>query len=448
MGTGRTHNPWAVPHPTSCLVLGAGASGLSLSHVPSFAGCDGVLVCDAAEQAGGKIRTLREDGFVVELGPTGWLDHQPEWHTLCAALDLKPIRSGVGDGQRLMFHRGRLVPVPAPGIGLLRAGFLSPLGRLRLLLSPLSRRQLSADESVHAHGVRRFGREFTDTLLDAAAGGIFAGDSKKMSVRASFPQLLKKLPSGPAPGICSFPTGMAELPERAGERLLGRLKLGCRIDRLECSFENRITPKWQAWSVDQLVATTKQVVSTVPAPVLVAMLGDLAPPELLDCVEQTGAADLVVVAGAWPNEQIHHSCQGFGVLTPSNEEAGFLNIQFAHSIFPEHVPPGFKMLKAMLGGAANPQVCELNDQQLTELAFSKISKALGINTAPERTWVHRIPNGVPQYLVGHMNRVDAAQTAVSRQLPGLHLAGESFFGIGLNPALRHSLVLGSSVRVV
>jgi len=433
LGRQRVNNPQTMSHLTSCLVIGAGASGLALSHVLNSSSCDDWLLVEARPELGGKIKTIRDDGVVLELGPTGWLDHQPEWLKMADSLGLSPLHSDVADDQRLLLDRGKLKTIPAIGPRLLRADFLSASAKIRLALSVLHPRQLPKDESVYSHGMRRFGRQLTETLLDAAASGLFAGDPQKMSVRASFPQLLSKPSKGPPPKICSFKNGMDELVKAARRLYAKNLRLNCEISKLE--FDGKL---WRAWSNEELVAETAQVVTTLPAEKLLAILGEQAPDTLSVCQAAISRTDLAVVAGAWPDEDIEHPCNGFGVLSPRGENAGFLNVQFIHSIFPEHVKPGFKVLKTMLGGAADPQIAARGQNELSQLAFGKLRNLLGIKGPPEKLWVHQIPGGVPQYQVGHLQRLAAAEAELAEKLPGLHLAGDSFHGVGLNPAIRRA----------
>ncbi|MHC5022233.1 MAG: FAD-dependent oxidoreductase [Planctomycetota bacterium] len=114
-----------------------------------------------------------------------------------------------------------------------------------------------------------------------------------------------------------------------------------------------------------------------------------------------------------------------------------LGVLFVHDIFPVHVPDGFVVLRVMMGGATDPAVLELDDAQLVSAALDPLKALLGLKGAPERMWLGRVGEAAPQYVLGHAGRVAEFEKALARH-PGLHLAGDSFHGIGINPAFKRS----------
>ena len=413
-----------------CTVIGAGASGLIASHVMRRRG-KGVCLLEASDRVGGKIHTVRSDGWTIEMGPAGWLDHEPEWHKLCEEVGLGVETSVAGDGERLLLKGGKLHAIPSGKLGLLRASFLSPTGRLRLCLEPFlprragdPARSITADESVWEFGRRRFGKEVASTLLDAAASGLFAGDSKTMSFPAAFPHLAaaeKKHGSlvraawkgtAPSDALCTSEGGLQNFSERLAEGLGSSLQLNAPVDSLR--FENG---QWIATSKGEALSQSQTVFSTAPAGALVQMLGHAAPPELRTFAETLVTTSLRSIPFRFDESAILRPGKGFGILAPSSENAPFLNIQFTHSIFPSQVPPGKALFRALVRGKESQ-----GDRSLSEETQQ-----------------------IPIYTLGHLERLAAAEQAVARALPGLYLGGDSFFGVGLNPALRRAMLCADRI---
>ncbi|MDP6942447.1 MAG: protoporphyrinogen oxidase, partial [Planctomycetota bacterium] len=343
-----------------CTVIGAGASGLIASHVMRRRG-KAVRLLESSDRVGGKVRTVREGGWTIEMGPSGWLDHEPEWHKLCGELSLSVEYSSVGDGDRLLLKGGRLHPIPQGKFGMLGARFLSPISRARLCLEPfLPRRSgnpsnsLEADESVWAVGRRRLGAGFANTLLDAAAAGLFAGNSKTMSFPAAFPHLAaaeQKHGSfvraawsrGPEKdSLCTTEGGLQNLVDSLAAGLGDSLSLQTPVTSLQLK-----NGEWVAESNGVVVSRSKTVFSTAPAKVLAQMLGSACPKELQAFAEELQTTPIRIVPIRLEAADALRPCKGFGILAPSSENAPFLNIQFTHSIFPSQVPPGKKLLRVL-----------------------------------------------------------------------------------------------------
>src|SRR5262245_40620255 len=181
------------------IVIGGGISGLAAAHwiderVRARGHAAEVTVLEALARAGGNVHTVREDGFLVEAGPNGWLDRELAARTLLRDLGLEGnlVRSRPAARRRFIVRQGRLCRVPDSPPALVSSPALSPLGKLRLLLEPFAPGPpRDVEETVFEFARRRIGKEASEYLVDAAVSGVSAGDSRRLSARAAFPLMVE-----------------------------------------------------------------------------------------------------------------------------------------------------------------------------------------------------------------------------------------------------------------
>ncbi len=179
------------------VVIGAGISGLAAAYrIRERCARAGhpveLTVLEAQAEAGGHARTTRDDGFLVENGPNGFLDraHEPWARELARDLGIESslVEARPEAKRRFILFDGRLRRAPDSPPALIASDALTPAGKLRLLLEPFARpRPAGVDETVYDFATRRIGREAAERLVDAAVSGITAGDSRSLSVRDAFP---------------------------------------------------------------------------------------------------------------------------------------------------------------------------------------------------------------------------------------------------------------------
>jgi oxygen-dependent protoporphyrinogen oxidase len=431
-------------------VVGAGITGLTaafrLREGARRAGRPLELtVLEAAERPGGHARTLREDGFLVEAGPNGFLDRdgQPEPIELIRSLGIESrlIEARPAARRRFVFHRGRLRRVPDSPPALASSNALSLRGKLRVLLEPWARSAPDVEETVASFARRRFGGEAADVLVDAAISGISAGDSRRLSMAASFPMLvemerkhgsliraLMAAPRRRAPRLLSFQGGMETLIVALCGQLGGSLRTGCAVRGIV-----RAGGEWRLLLEGGGVLAADRVLLAVPAPSAAALLGALDP-ELSQTLSALPFAGLAVVALAFREPAVGR-LDGYGYLVPGSEQLDTLGVLWESSVFEARAERGTVLMRAMLGGARRPEVAVLPEAELVRRARRELAQVLGVSTPPIRTWVWRWPQAIAQYHVGHAARVQAARER-ARAHPGLELAGTSYDGISFTAAMK------------
>lgn len=453
----------------SIAIIGAGISGLAVSWGLRARGRDVVLL-EAGPRLGGNIETRQRDGFIIEAGPNSFLDKEPATHELAAALGLEErIRAGDSAAKRrYLYTRGRLRQVPSSPPAFLRSDVL-PLGaRLRVVAELFSGRAPEGqDESIASFGRRHIGATATSVLLDAVQTGIYAGDVEKLSVVSTFPQMVelerahrslilgaialqkqrrKALPAGEgAPKklsgeLSTFDGGLGVLVDALGRSLGDAVHLNAKVEGL--------VPVPGGWRVSVrehgrvAELTAEQVVLTVPAYAAAGLLRPLDE-RLSALVEGIAYSPMAVVhlgyaPGATPPPD------GFGFLVPSGEKRRILGAIHASTVFPFRAAGGRVLYTCMVGGARQGELVKLDEAELAKLAREELRALAGVTAEPIFTEVIRWPRGIPQYNVGHRDRVAAIDAALARW-PGLHLAGNAYKGIGINDCIRNAKQLAEAL---
>jgi oxygen-dependent protoporphyrinogen oxidase len=450
-------------------IVGGGISGLALAFRLEQSLPDAVVtILERDARPGGKIWTEHHDGFAVEIGPNGFLDTKPATKTLChdLGIDQQLIpASEAASRNRFLFHEGKLRLLPSSPLGFIQSDLLSWRGKLGIFAERFRRSSPSCDdESIDAFARRRAGREVAEVLVDAFVTGIHAGDPRLLSLRAAFPRLaaleeqygsvLKGLIAGAKqrrqeaaargeahqrPGrLWSFREGLRLLVETLREHLGNRLTLGAGIRRLE-----RGPGGWIARGDGEDRWEADVVVLACPAYQQAAILSDLDP-ELAELVGTIPYNRVAVVALGYRAGDLPIPLDGFGYLTPRGSRHDVLGVQWCSSTFTGRAPKDMVLLRAICGGWDHPEVVGWDDPRLVHAVTVELRRSLGVSASPVFHRVVRWDRAIPQYVVGHLKRLEAIEARTARH-PGLYLAGNAYRGVALNDCTEQAELLAARI---
>ncbi len=448
------------------LVIGGGISGLALAYrLEQRLPAAEVLVLERDTRLGGTIATLERDGFRVEAGPNGFLDNKPFVAALCHELGLGdrllPASAAAGRNRFLMLH-GRLCKLPGSLLSFLGSGVLGWRAKWALMTERFRRNQAAdpADESIDAFARRRAGAEVADTLADAFVTGIYAGDPKLLSVRATFPRLAtlerdhgsvlgglaadRKARRGRGdviarPRMWSFAEGLTLLVDTLRSRLRQPPLTGIGV--------RRILQKGAGWRVEAEGRDgwdADAVVLACPAHAQAELLGDL---DAVLAAEVAAIAynRVAVVALGYRAADVPHSLDGFGYLSPQRDGRDVLGVQWCSSIFPgQRAPARLVLLRAMCGGWRRADMVDWDDDRLVGAVHAELQMALGVRAAPVFRHLVRWHRAIPQYHVGHLARVARIEERRAA-FPGLILGGNAYRGVALNDCVEQAGLLAERV---
>jgi oxygen-dependent protoporphyrinogen oxidase len=446
-----------------CIVIGGGIAGLSCAvEILRVAPGTSLILLESERRLGGNIRTTREDGFTIEWGVNGFLDNVPETLALIERIGLRDAVAPAGDaaGRRFIFRSGRLHEIPLKPPAFLASPLLSVRGRLRVLGEPFARRRPDGDETVFAFASRRIGREAAKILVDSMVSGVYAGDSRVLSLESTFPRmaemerehgsLVRALiarrrtarhaaraggPAGPAGVLTSLRDGMESWIDRLAERIgPGRIRMEnpvLAVAREGGGFVVRTAAeRFDARRL--IVATPARGAAVFLRPLDAALAAEL---------EGIAYAGLAVVGLAYRVEDLAGGApEGFGFLAPRGEGLRILGCLWDSSIFAQRAPSGWVLLRAMIGGAQDPEAVRLDDASLIEIVRGDLRSSMGILEPPRAHWIFRHPLGIPQYTVGHGQRLQRISRSLGG-LAGLHLTGNSYRGVAINNCVKEATEL-------
>ena len=446
--------------PARVVVAGGGVTGLTLAFTLQeeaarlHAAVD-VTVIEAATEAGGHAHTVVDGDWVIEAGPNGFLDREPETMALVKelGLDAHLVAANPAARRRFVLRRGQLCQVPESPQALLASNAISWRGKLRLLREPWAQGPpAGSDETVFDFAERRLGREAAETFVDPAVSGISAGDSKSLSVRSQFPILKEweeehgsllramfaqrrkasRAPGGvPAKGrarLLSFDRGLGTLTGTLTSRLRNRMTIGNPISDVD-----RHAGAWRVHLADGTTTPADHVVFTTPAHRTSQMLRALDR-ELSAHLAAIPYSGLAVVALAYSAASLPRPLDGYGYLVTRAERLATLGVLWESSIFPGRAPDDAVLLRVFLGGALRPDVLDLDEEALMAVARTELATVMGITARPIHHRVFRWPSAIAQYTVGHEERVREMRARLALHA-GLHVCGTATDGVSFNHAI-------------
>ncbi len=449
-----------MPPSPRIVIVGAGISGLAVAfRLQERLPAANITVLEQAERPGGTMWTVRDAGFQVEIGPNGFLDTKPTTLDLCRAVGLGPqlVEASEASGKnRYLFLSDRLKALPGGLAAFLTTDLLSWRGKLSLLWERFRQKRTQADdESIDAFARRRAGDEAAEVFADALVTGIYAGDPKLLSLPACFPRIAelerahgsvvkgfaatakKRRAEAKAKGIPyerpgkmrSFPGGLRVLVETLVSQLKQTPLYGVPIRTVEKTGDPR-KPQWRlhadgrdAWEADAVVLTCP---AHSQAKIVAEMDAELA--------QQIGAIAynrIAVVAFGFRQADVPIALDGFGYIAPENTHRDLLGVQWCSSIYPQRSPTGCVLLRAMCGGWQRPEIVDWPDDRLLQALRAELRLAMRITAEPIFHKIVRWDKAIPQYHLGHLDRVQRIETRLAEH-PGLWLGGNAYHGVALN----------------
>jgi protoporphyrinogen/coproporphyrinogen III oxidase len=446
------------------VVVGGGISGLNFAYRLERLRPDAdVTVLEKLPAVGGTVRTESADGYRVEAGPNGFLDNKPAVLDLCRELGLEDRLLSASEAaarNRFLFLDGRLRQLPTGLLPFLRSDLLTWKAKYALLTERFRRRGPDVvDESVDAFARRRVGAEISETLVDAFVTGIHAGDPQLLSVRAAFPRLaaFERDHGSVTRGLQAAARQRRAADSRASGRMWSFREglqaltdtLRARLKKSPCSGVGacavvRTPGRWEVRGTDHRPLPADAVVLACPAYEQSALLAGVDA-ELAGLVGGIAYNRVAVVALGFRSADVPTRLDGFGYLSPQRSRRDVLGVQWCSSIYPGHrAPPDTVLVRALCGGWNRPDVVDWDDDRLAAAVRAELRQSLRVEAAPIFRRVIRWPSAIPQYHVGHLDRVARIDSRAATH-PGLFLGGNAYCGIALPDCVEQSGYLADRV---
>lgn len=453
-------------------VIGGGVSGLSAAYYArkrlGERRIDAkIAIIEQTDRLGGNIRTLRRDGFTIEQGPDSFIARKAAVLELTKELGLEHLLVGTNPSAKknYIMHHGRFHPMP-PGLMLgiptqmwpmVKTGLLSPAGKLRAALDLLlPAKRGGEDESLGGFIRRRLGREVLDNMTEPLLAGIYAGDTAALSLKATFPQFMemerqhrslilgllaskKQPPPKPSPGLpkaaagsmfLTLQGGLTVLTDTLADALQGeRVITGQAVTAL-----NKRGERYELALSEGGRLEADGVIVAAPAFAAAKLLHKRL--SAAACLEQIRYVSVANLAFAYPREAVAHDLNGSGVLIPRGEGRMITAITWTSSKWLHAAPKGRVLLRAYIGRLGDQAWTALPETELRRRVAAELEELMGIQAEPLFCEMSALPESMPQYPVGHVERLQVLRGELERTMPGVLLCGAGYGGVGIPDCIR------------
>lgn len=426
------------------IVVGAGISGLACALRLAETGVS-VRILEASDRPGGLISTVEQGGFLFEAGPQSF-QITPELRELIRSVGFEnEILEAPSQTPRYVLLGGKLRPAPMSPPSILTTSLLSVGSKARIFGEALKHsKPPTGDESFADFVRRKFGTEILEHLAGPFVSGVFAGDPEKLSLRSTFPTMaqweeeygsvlrgaMKSRKSGDAPRekptLAGFKRGMGSLLASIAAKLSHVLATQVAVKSIARSSDG---PGWRMECSESSQGGTLHadaIVLATPAYEASRLTQRLSEP-LATTLAGMPYAPVAVVSEGYRREHVGHALNGFGFLVPRSEKMRTLGTVWNSSLFAGRAPSGTVLMTSFAGGALDPDLVQSEETEIANLIRDELVKVLQISGPPAARHVWRHLRALPQYNLGHAQRVGAIRDGLEA-LPGIFITGNYLEG--------------------
>lgn len=440
------------------VIIGGGITGLSAAfYMQKEAREKGlpldILLVEASNRLGGKIETVRRDGFVIERGPDSFLIRKKSMGKLAEDVGVADELVKNATGQAYIYINGNLHPIPGGSImgipteigPFIKTDLFSVAGKIRAAADlVLPRSSANGDQSLGQFFRRRLGGEVVENLIEPLLSGVYAGDIDHMSLQSTYPQfsevekkhrslilgMKKTAPQKTTTrtkkegAFHTFRNGLETLVEAIEDKLDTETVLkGVRLEsiqslgeKVQLGFNNEF--KIEA---DAVIMTTGHAAASKV----------FASHGLLQDLGEIPTTSVATVALAFPEEAIVQSKEGTGFLVARSSDYAITACTWTYRKWPTSTPKGKVLIRAFVGRVGDEAIVDLPDSEIERIVLGDLSRLIDIKSKPDFSVVTRWKEDRPQYRVGHKQRIARARTELAEAFPRVKLAGASYEGVGL-----------------
>lgn len=437
-------------------VVGGGISGLACAYrLQELLPGASIHVLEAQNRIGGLLETLEKDGFTLEGAPDCYLADRPFIASWLAKTGLSDAAIGTQTSKRGSFilKNGRLTPIPKGFYMISPTSFkallrtnLSFLGKLRMACEYfLPARREKEDESVADFITRRFGREALEQIGQPMVAGIYTADPERLSFRAAMPRfhemeqehgsIIRALgarrstaerdASGPRYSLFQSMRGGMEQMITGLASKLGKVRIRTafpvkRIEKMQC---------WKIFGENGEVLEADAVCLALPSYKSAELLAPFLP-EVAAELEKIVYEPVATLNFAYDAASIPELPEGFGVVVPAAEKRNIVGMTFSSLKFEGRSPQGKILIRVFVGGAFQHDVLNWSDAEIQSMVREELKEILKIEAVPLFCVLRRYPRAMPQYHVGHLERVKKIFEGIEK-IPGIYLTGNAYWGVGI-----------------
>jgi len=435
------------------LVIGSGISGLVTSFWLKKRGLD-VCVFEKEKEVGGSIKTVKKDGFLVELGPNTVLDNTPYLKEIVETLNIEDslIYAKKINKKRYIFKDGRLIPLPSNPFNFFFSPIFSLKSKLKIFKEPFIERA-EKEETIAEFARRRLGEEVLNFAVGPFVSGVYAGDPERLSVQwatkkiyaleKNYGSLIKgaiakrKGPS-PSKGLFSFKNGLFELVENL-KNFNGNIYLETEAEEIiPLNGKYKVIGKRNDKKIE---IETKGVVITGDSISQWKILKKLDESCPLNDIPYAG---VVILGIGYKGGDVGHKLDGFGFLIPQIYGKKLLGCLFSSSLFDGRAPYGYVLLTCFLGGALHQEVLNLKEDEILNYTLNELNPILDIKGSPAFYLMKKWERAIPQYNIGHRKYIEWRKNFYEK-FKNIYISGNILDGISVADCITNSTELAKNI---
>jgi protoporphyrinogen/coproporphyrinogen III oxidase len=415
-----------------------------------------IRLIEASPRLGGVIQTVKKDGFIIEKGPDSILERKRSALELIKEVGLadKVVHNTAGKsyilvkGKLYSIPEGSFMGIPTKVTPFVFSGLFSPMGKARAACDfILPKGKPQSDQSLGRFFRRRLGNEVVENLIEPLLSGIYAGDIDELSLMSLFPNfyqieqehrslvigLNKTMPTPPKKVqkqptrkgmFISLTTGLEELVHQVEKRLdEGTVSKGIGVERVSKDVDS-----YTIFLANGEVEKADSIVLAANHSQAKKILADYS---FIHDLNEMSSVSVANVAMAFPNSAIQQDIDSSGFVVSRNSDFRITACTWTHKKWPNTTPEGMALLRCYVGKPDDQAVVDLTDEEIIEIALKDLNKTMNITEKPIFHVVTRWKKTMPQYNVGHKERMERVKESLNKELPGVFFAGSSFEGVGI-----------------
>ncbi|RSK26339.1 protoporphyrinogen oxidase [Bacillus sp. HMF5848] len=444
------------------VIIGGGITGMAAAFYMQKAAEKentplSITLVEASHRLGGKIQTLVKDGFVIERGPDSFLARKRSAAQLAEAVGLKDSLVHNATGKSYVLAKDRLYAMPGGAImgiptqiaPFVTTGLFSPFGKARAAFDfILPRSGQTGDQSLGEFFRRRLGDEVVDNLIEPLLSGIYAGDINQMSLMSTFPQFyqveqkyrslilgMKKAMPAPPPTkgngeakkgmFQTLNTGLQSYVDAIEAELTKTLILkSTRVKHVSKMTDNM----YDVYLNNGEHLRADAIIVTTPHQITESIFPDY---EFFAPFRNVPSTSVATVALAFNEGDVENTHEGTGFVVSRNSDYTITACTWTNKKWPHSAPEGKVLLRCYVGRAGDEMIVDLSDDEIVKIVLDDLSKIMNVNAQPLFSVVSRWKESMPQYTIGHKDRIKEIKENMQTELPGVYLAGSSYEGLGL-----------------
>jgi len=444
------------------VVVGGGITGLTTAYYLQRYANEAnmpmeIILIESSLRLGGKIQTLRKDGFIIERGPESFFDSAGMVHQLSKDLNIEHKLMSNNHGQTYVAVGSKLYPIPgnllygqSPTVSsLISSGIISLSGKIRAAGDLfISKSTSTEDESIADFFQRRFGKEVVENLVEPLLAGTFAGDIDHLSIKSMFPEFyhlekkyrslifgMKKtnvnffnnFASNQRPVYYgTFENGLETLVETLEKDLQQHSSIlkGVKVVGMEEEADEKV--KLHLNNIPPLIADA--VIMTTPSHLSQEIFKKH---KHLQDLPMTSSATIGTVNMAFTSDQILKYRDALNFFVSRNSDYTITSCTWSNRKWNNVAQDGYTLLRIYIGRVGDEAIVELSDSEIEKIVLADLEKAIGLKGKPLFTVVTRWKQAMPQYTVGHEERLKQLKNELNKVFPRVHLVGSSYEGISV-----------------